>query len=103
MGTQVGQIIKQFGSGTGLSDADREYAEKIVGGKITVNEAAIKKLMGINKKAFENVIANYNTKAEQVMNKPGASELPYDLRVPYKNNTQKSSTGGATPRFKIIK
>ena len=82
MGTQVGQIIKQFGAGTGLSDADREYAEKIVGGNITVNEKAIRRLMAINKKAFTNVIKAYNFKADQVMSKPEASALPYDLRVP---------------------
>jgi len=81
MGNQVGQIIKQFGSGTGLSDADREYAEKIVGGKITLNEKAIRKLIAINKKAFMNVVKTYNAKAEQAMNKPGAEALPYDLRV----------------------
>src|SRR5690606_34861800 len=47
MGKQVGTIIKQFGSGTGLSDADREYAEKIVGGKITLTQEAIEKIMAI--------------------------------------------------------
>lgn len=94
MGTQVGQIIKQFGSGTGLSDADREYAEKIVGGKITLNEGAIKKLIGINKKAFENVVTNFNKKADQVMSRPEAKGLPYDLRIDYKpktDNTQQST------------
>ena len=80
-GRQVGQIIKQFGAGTGLSDADREYAEKIVAGKITLNEQAIKKLLAINEKAFTNVITNYNKKANQVMKKPGAQDLPYDLRI----------------------
>jgi hypothetical protein len=84
MGNQVGQIIKQFGSGTGLSDADREYAEKIVGGKITLNEKALRKLHEINRKAYENVIANYNRKADQTMRQPGADMLPYDLRVDYK-------------------
>lgn len=83
MGNQVGQIIKQFGSGTGLSDADREYAEKIVGGKITLTEEAIKKLLAINKKAFTNVIKNYNKRADQAMKKPGAESLPYDLRIEY--------------------
>lgn len=84
MGNQVGQIIKQFGSGTGLSDADREYAEKIVGGKITMNEQAIRKLLAINKKAYTNVIKNFNKRAEQVMNRPESKQLPYDLRVDYK-------------------
>jgi ribosomal protein S17E len=93
MGTQVGQIIKQFGSGTGLSDADREYAEKIVGGKITMNEKAIRRLMNINEKAFKNVIQGYNEKAEQVMSKPGADTLLYDLRIDYDT----SGNGGAGP------
>ena len=81
MGTQVGQIIKQFGSGTGLSDADREYAEKVVGGKITMTEGAIKKLMSINEKAFKNVIKNYNKSADQIMAKEGSSDLLFNLRL----------------------
>jgi len=83
MGTQVGQIIKQFGSGTGLSDADREYAEKIVGGNIAISEGAIRKLMAINEKAFKNVVTRYNKKADAAMKKSGAESLPYDLRVEY--------------------
>jgi len=81
MGVQVGRIIKQFGAGTGLSDADREYAEKIVAGKITLNKKAIIKLIGINERGMKSVIKNYNEIAEQVMKKPDAKSLPYDLRV----------------------
>ena len=81
MGKQVGQIIKQFGSGTGLSDADREYAEKIVGGKVTLTEKALRKLIDINERAFTNVVKNYNIKADQIMSKPGADNLLYDLRI----------------------
>jgi hypothetical protein len=81
MGTQVGQIIKQFGSGTGLSDADREYAERIVGGDISMTEESIRELMRINKIAHRNVIRNYNKKAEQVMKKKGSENLLFDLRI----------------------
>lgn len=81
MGKQVGTIIKQFGAGTGLSDADREYAEKIVGGKITLTKEAIEKIININDRAYRNVIRNYNKRAKQVMNKPDAEQLPYDLMV----------------------
>ena len=97
MGTQVGQIIKQFGSGTGLSDADREYAEKIVGGDITLSEPAIKRLMAINKKAFANVIKNYNKKAKQAMSRPGAENLPYDLSVEYDFDEKPQAQPGAAP------
>ena len=82
MGSQVGQIIKQFGSGTGLSDADREYAEKIAGGKISLSEPALRKIISINEKAYNNVVKNFNKRADQAMTRPGASGLPYDLRVP---------------------
>jgi hypothetical protein len=41
----VGEIIKQFGSGTGLSDADREYAQKAAGGNIVMNEDAIRRIL----------------------------------------------------------
>ena len=102
MGNQVGQIIKQFGSGTGLSDADREYAEKIVGGKITLNEGAIRKLLAINKKAYTNVLRGYNKRAKEAMSKPGADELPYDLIVPYEENT-KTSSGWVYQNGKLIK
>lgn len=95
MGQQVGQIIKQFGSGTGLSDADREYAEKIVGGKITLTEKTMRKLININERAFKNVIMGFNKKAEQAMNKPGAESLPYDLRVDYDFD---KVTGNAPPQ-----
>jgi|GEM_PF-6970803 hypothetical protein len=82
MGIQVGQIIKQFGAGTGLSDADREYAEKIVGGNITVSEGAIRKLMEINERAFRNVISAHNKRAAQVAaNQPEGQILLYDLAV----------------------
>ena len=82
MGIQVGQIIKQFGAGTGLSDADREYAKGIVGGDITVSEGAIRKLMDINERAFRNVISAHNKRAAQVAaNQPEGQRLLYDLAV----------------------
>ena len=51
MAQNVGKLIKQFGAGTGLSDADREYAIKMAGGQITLDEGAIKKILDINEKA----------------------------------------------------
>ena len=42
MAGNVGRLIKQFGAGTGLSDADRQYAEKMAGGKITLDVKALK-------------------------------------------------------------
>jgi hypothetical protein len=102
MGNQVGQIIKQFGSGTGLSDADREYAEKIVGGKITLNEKAIRKLLEINKKAYRNVIENFNARADQAMKKPGAEALPYDLRIKYNFDDKAQDETKPARKYRIL-
>ena len=60
MAGSVGQLIKQFGAGTGLSDADREYAKQMAGGKITLDEKAIRKILDINERASRNVIIAHN-------------------------------------------
>lgn len=57
---RVGEIIKQFGAGTGLSDADREFATKAAGGDITVSEGALRKIIDINNRAAQNTIKFYN-------------------------------------------
>jgi hypothetical protein len=65
MAQSVGQLIKQFGAGTGLSNADREYAEKMAGGKITLDEKAIRRILDINERASRNVIATHNKFADK--------------------------------------
>ena len=60
MAQNVGRIIKQFGAGTGLSNADREYAEKMAGGKVTLDRKAIERILDINERAARNVIARHN-------------------------------------------
>lgn len=61
---EVGTIIKLFGSGTGLSNADREYAERAAAGKVEMTEGAIRRLLDISERAARNVITNYNRMAE---------------------------------------
>jgi hypothetical protein len=60
MGANVGRIIKQFGAGTGLSDADRDYAAQMAGGKINLTEDALRKILDINDKAANRVIDLHN-------------------------------------------
>lgn len=63
MAQNVGKIIKLFGAGTGLSNADREYAEKMAGGKISLDKKAIEKILDINEKMARNVIKQHNKNA----------------------------------------
>lgn len=49
-GNLVAEVIKAFGAGTGLSDADREYATKIAGGLISLEELSLKKILDITQR-----------------------------------------------------
>jgi hypothetical protein len=66
MAQNVGRVIKQFGAGTGLSNADREYAEKMAGGNITLDRKAIERILDINERAARNVIRYHNKRLEGV-------------------------------------
>lgn len=83
MGRQVGQVIKQFGSGTGLSDADRQYAEKIAAGKITFNEGALRRLIDIQAKIELATIRRSNKRLDSIKADPVAAGIPGldDFRV----------------------
>lgn len=77
MAQNVGRIIKQFGAGTGLSNADREYAEKMAGGKITLDRKAIERILDINERAARNVITLHNKRASEVK-----SNIPLTVEIP---------------------
>jgi hypothetical protein len=83
MAANVGRIIKQFGAGTGLSNADREYAEKMAGGKVTLDRKAIERILDINERAARNVIALHNKNVANVKtNIPLTVEVPETPAVP---------------------
>jgi hypothetical protein len=77
MGQNTAKLIKQFGAGTGLSDGDRKYAEKIAAGQITMDEKAIREILRINDIAARNVVNSHNKKVEGIKtNIPLKVELP---------------------------
>jgi hypothetical protein len=77
LGANVGRIIKQFGAGTGLSDADRAYAEQMAAGKISITRAALERILDINDKAAKGVITRHNKVASGVK-----SQLPLTVDLP---------------------
>jgi hypothetical protein len=90
---QVGQLIKQFGSGTGLSDADREYATKMAAGSTQLTEESIRKIMDINERASLSVIRRHNADAVKVP----AGLSPYPLTVPLPDTSRPQAQGSANP------
>lgn len=81
---QVLGIIKMLGSGSGISDADREYAAGIVGGDITLNEGSLRRLLDISERAQRSAIGAHNTRVKQassVMGNPDIGAL-YNVEAP---------------------
>lgn len=66
-GMAVANVIKAFGSGTGLSDADRAYATNIVGGTGTMDPAAMKKLLEIERRGYIGLIKTHNKAVDKVV------------------------------------
>jgi len=69
IGQQVAERITAFGAGTGLSDADREFAKKIAGGEETLTVDAIRRIIRINNESARNVIDNYNDERTRLAKK----------------------------------
>jgi hypothetical protein len=80
MAANTAKIIKQFGAGTGLSDADREYALKAAAGDIKMDEKAIRTILDINNRAAQNVINKHNKMVKTVEDKT-KTILPYSVEV----------------------
>jgi hypothetical protein len=57
----VKQEIKAFGSGTSITDADREYTQNMVGGDARVQAEALIKLLNIRRRGMVQTIEDYNT------------------------------------------
>ena len=71
-GRRVAEYITNLGAGTGLSDADREYAEKVVAGNITADREALKRLLTVIKQDAERKITRFNTLKQNVSKKLGS-------------------------------
>lgn len=88
-GNLVAQVIKAFGAGTGLSDADREYAKDIAAGRITLDEVSLAKITDIIKRNAIREIEAYN----EDLDKLGGEFLRDKKQVPV---FQRSDVGGLT-------
>lgn len=69
IGQRVVNIVKAFGAGTGISNADREYAEKMAGGQIKLDESSIRRILDIGERANRALLDRYNADAIKVTKK----------------------------------
>jgi hypothetical protein len=82
---RIAEVIKAFGSGTGLSDADREFAAKAAAGDITMDRKALKRLIDLGKKGMEVAHQNYMDDVERSFGGEGQEWAKQSLWVPSLN------------------
>lgn len=71
--TRVADYITNLGSGTGLSDADREFAKAVVGGSVALNAQTLKKLLGMLREDAVLRIEGYNSLRDDVSTQLGSA------------------------------
>jgi hypothetical protein len=96
IGSRVLALVKGLGSGAGISNADRAFAEKMAGGNINLNETSIRKILEIGERAARSKIDTHNTTAGKII-KSNEALQPYSdvYRVDAPGQYQRPK--GATP------
>lgn len=103
MARETLNLVKGLGAGTGISNADREFAEKASGGSILLDDKAITRLMAIAKAAASNVVMGHNRLLRRQEGATGT--LPQDLQT-FSVPLHIKGSGGlyydqATGKFKV--
>lgn len=67
IGTRVLSLVKNLGSGTAISNADREFAAAMAGGNIKLNEKSIRRILDIGEKAARARIDQHNSLVDRTV------------------------------------
>ena len=71
----------QLGAGTGLSDADREFAEKAAGGRIALSREGILRIAEINRRATIYKIKQHNEQVDRINQRFPQASVPKEYYV----------------------
>lgn len=78
---RVATIIKDFGAGTGLSDADREFAQLAAGGDITMTANALRSILKILKNDADRTLSLFDSITDDIRKDQGQDPLIF-YRIP---------------------
>lgn len=74
--------IKSLGSGSGISDSDRLYAQEAMGGSLPLNRTTINRLLDIQERATRIMVQQHNRKVEQAAKNGVPSVYDYRIEIP---------------------
>lgn len=81
-GQRVAEAITSFGAGTGLSDADRDFARMITAGKIDMTPQALRMALEILARGKLGDVSNYNQRLESLSGDAAYLKSFYEKVVP---------------------
>lgn len=67
IGSRVLSLVKGLGAGTGISNADRDFAAAMAGGNIKLDEKSIRRILDIGEKAARTRIDQHNGLADRTL------------------------------------
>lgn len=80
--TETGRLISMFGAGTGLSDADRQYAAAAAAGNIDMSEEGIRRILRIADEVAREAIDKYNTVTTPLAGRSSVPEAMLTVQAP---------------------
>ena len=85
-----------LGSGSGFSNADRDFLEKAVGGKITLERPTLERLADLSHKAATATAQKWNTRVKQIPKTAleGTGITQEDVKVPQLFGSKPAATSG---------
>jgi len=82
MAKLTAENIKNFGAGTGLSDKDLEFANKMSGGDQTMDRESIEKLLNLNELYMRKGLEKYNRDIDHIMKSGVGEKLIFNIGLP---------------------
>jgi hypothetical protein len=99
MGTAVLSLVKQLGSGSGITDADRDFARDLVAGKVTLDEKSLRRMLDVTESASRRAIQRHIDLVKPLMGREGLdpatrSFLSVDMPPEYQKAAPSAPAGG---------
>src|SRR5262245_56089594 len=85
IGQRVAAGVKAFGSGTSITNSDREYVRDMVGGNIALDEGSIRRILQITDQISRGKILKHNSEVDALIKaQPSARAYlePFKVEVP---------------------
>jgi len=98
------ETVKGLGAGSGISNADRDFALQAVGGKITLDEGSIRRVLDITERAHRAKIDKHNALADKMLSQqPDLKAVAPMLRIDAPPEYAKPDKPKVMPSWRVVR